>query len=93
MAADRAYVRNPALLWRRTFDRVVVLVPGTDDCVMLAGTGTNLWDCFAQPRSIDEAADVLADAFSAPPAVVREDVAPAVEALVADGVLVEAGPM
>lgn len=78
------------MLWRRTFDCVVVLVPGTDDCLVLGGTGTALWDCFDTVRSLQEVAVELADTFGAVVALVHDDLSPVTEALLAQGVLVEA---
>ena len=91
MTAEPRYVRSPGLLWRRTFDRVVLLVPGSgDDCLVLPGTGIAVWECFAEPCSVAEAVEGLAAAFGADPEVVARDVVPITEALVAQGALVEA---
>lgn len=90
LGRGRTFVRSPTGLWRRTFDRVVVLCPGTDDCLVLGGTGTALWDCFDKVRSLKDVSDELAETFGADAALVHDDLAPVTEALLAKGVLVEA---
>lgn len=82
-----AYERAPDLLWRRTFDRVLILVPGTGDVVTLAGTGVDLWDALVVPRSLGQLATGLAELYETSRTEVEHDVAPVVADLAARGVL------
>jgi hypothetical protein len=85
------YVRSRDLLWRRTFDRVVLLVPGSDQSVTLSGTGVDLWEHLAEPRSLDAISAELADRYGTAAAAVERDVRPTLDALVTRGVVVRLG--
>ena len=82
------YRRRPELLWRRTVDRAVLLVPGEGDVVELADTGAILWDALACPGTLAEVVTALADVFGMDEDAIRSDVVPVVDELVARGVLV-----
>jgi hypothetical protein len=71
------------VLWRKTFDRVVLLVPGSDRFLSLSGTGIDLWESLAEARSLDEISTALAKRYGISPAVVGRDVAPTLDTLVA----------
>jgi Coenzyme PQQ synthesis protein D (PqqD) len=79
------------VLWRKTFDRVVVLVPGSDRFLTLSGTGVDLWDSLAEPRSLDAISAELADRYRTASAAVERDVRPALDALVTDGAVLRLG--
>jgi len=81
------YARAPHALWRQTYDRVVVLVPPSDEILTLTGSGVDLWHVFAQARSIAEAADALAAGHAVERAIVERDIAPIVRDLAARGAL------
>jgi Coenzyme PQQ synthesis protein D (PqqD) len=71
------------VLWRRTFDRVLLLVPGSDRCLSLSGTGMDLWESLLEARSMHEIAEALANEYCTSRARVERDIAPALDALVA----------
>jgi hypothetical protein len=76
------YVRSRKVLWRKTFDRVVLLVPGSDRSLSLSGTGIDLWENLAEARSMDEIAGALAEEYGTSRARVERDIAPTLDALV-----------
>ena len=89
MTLEPNYVRNPQILWRRTADRLLLLVPGQNECLILGGTALQMWDCFAEPCSIRAAIERMAERFEVDPAVVAADVVALRERLVASRSLVE----
>ena len=89
MTIEPTYVRNPEILWRRTADRLLLLVPGQSECLILGGTALRIWDCFAEPCSIRAAIERMAEWFQVDPALVTADVVALRERLVATRSLVE----
>jgi hypothetical protein len=85
------YVRSSNVLWRRTFDRVVLLVPGSEQSVTLSGTGVDLWDHLAEPRSLDAMSAELADLYGTASAAVERDVRATLDALVERGIVQRLG--
>lgn len=81
------YVWSTALLSRRTHDRLVMLVPGNDTCMILGGTGIDVWECFADPTTLTEAVGRLSGHFGRDTAVIRPDITPLIETLLGNGVL------
>ncbi|NIR37519.1 MAG: PqqD family protein [Actinobacteria bacterium] len=75
------------VVWRRTFDRVLVRVPGEGVVVELAGTAVALWDRVEQPCRFDDLCAELAGRHGADLGTVTADVAAAVGELTAGGVL------
>lgn len=53
----------------------------------LHGTGAALWGVFATPRTLSEAAEILAAMFAADAATVEADIAPIIGALEQTGAL------
>ena len=82
MSDEVRWRRRPDVLWRRSLDAVVFLPNGVTEPQTLAGTGPEVWDLLAEPRTLDALASVLATAHAAEPATVRADVAPILEQLV-----------
>ena len=75
--------RRPDVLWRRSLDAVVLLPAVAEEPVTLLGTGPELWELLAEPRTLEDLAEVLAGLHGVDPAVVRADVAPVLADLVA----------
>ncbi len=73
--------RRPHLLWRRSLDAVLVLAPGLDEPIALAGTGPELWGLLAEPRTTDDLVSILAAAHDTEPAVVAADIVATLEQL------------
>ena len=79
--------RGPAVLWRRSLDAVLVLSPGVDDPLTLAGAGTGLWDLLAAPTSTDDLVDALAAQYDVDRRTVEIDVVSVLSELEAIGVI------
>lgn len=84
--------RRPAVLWRRSLDAVLVLPPGADEPLTLAGTGAALWDLLEEPASTDELVVALADGYGVELATVEVDLVPALAKLETLGAI-EAEPV
>lgn len=82
--------RGPAVFWRRSLDAALVLSPGVDEPLTLAGTGADLWDLLAQPTSTDDLVAALATRYGAEPSVVAVDVVPVLAELEAIGAIEKA---
>lgn len=81
------FVRDPAALWRRVADGVLVLPPAETEPFLIGGSGGALWDVLSSPVTIDEAAAILADAYGAPVADVRAGIAGVLDELAARGAI------
>jgi hypothetical protein len=81
------YVRADRVLWRRTTDRVVILASPLDELISMTGTGRDLWDCLAVPRTVADIASELAARYDVAPDRVLADIAPVLEELVGRGVI------
>lgn len=68
--------RREGVLWRRSGDTVVLLVPDEDDLVTLSSTGQALWDALAAPADLDEVARHLGALYGVEPREVAQDVEP-----------------
>jgi hypothetical protein len=80
VSAEPVY-RRADVLWRRTYDRVVLLVPTSGESVTLQATGCDLWAALEEPGSVGELAERLAVAYGAPVEQIASDIAPVIEAL------------
>lgn len=79
--------RRADVLWRRTHDRVVLLVPGSPDFVTLKGTGCDLWAALEEPGSVGDVAARLVAAYGAPVEQIAADITPVLDQLRGNGVL------
>ena len=91
MTGGRSVYRRGDVLWRRTYDRVVVLVPATREFVTLQATGCDLWAALEQPGSLEEVARRLAAAYGAPVEQIAADVGPVLDELEHRGAVVVTG--
>jgi hypothetical protein len=73
------------VLWRRSLDAVVLLPPGLDEPVTLAGSGPALWELLVEPGTVGQLATVLAREHDADPATIEADIVPVIERLAAIG--------
>jgi hypothetical protein len=55
-----SFVRDESVLWRRVVDGVLLLPPGSDDLMLLTGSGGEIWHALERPRSMTDLAGVLA---------------------------------
>ena len=83
-----SYARARGVVWRRTFDRVLLRRPAGGDVVVVGASGPALWDVLAQPRSLTEAAALLAADHGVDTATVEADIAPVLDRLVELSVVV-----
>lgn len=86
------WVRAPDALWRRLPHAAVLLARHGEEPITTNVTGAALWDVLAEPRTLDEAAGLLAEAFGAEVREVAADIGPVIDDLAARGLLVEADP-
>jgi hypothetical protein len=80
--------REPAALWRRTFDATLVLPPGRSDLLVLEGSGAVIWNLLESPLDEDELATRLLEFYDeADRDRVVRDVKPFVQRLLEHGAL------
>ncbi len=83
--------RRGDVLWRRTYDRVVMLLPTSGEFVTLKGTGCDLWATLEEPGSLGQLAERLASCYGAPVEQITSDIAPVIEELAACGAVAVTG--
>jgi hypothetical protein len=85
--AEPRWRRGVEVLWRRSLDAVVLLPPGHDEPVELAGSGPELWDLLVEPGTVAQLAAVLAAAHGVDEQTVIDDISPVIERLAGLGVV------
>jgi hypothetical protein len=80
VAGEPVY-RRGAVLWRRTHDRILVLVPATREVLSLTGSGRELWAVLDEPGSLPELAERLAAIYGAPAERIATDITPVITEL------------
>jgi hypothetical protein len=73
--------RRGDVLWRRTYDRVVILLPDSREFLTLRASGCDLWGVLSEPGSLPELASRLAQTYSAPAEDIAVDIAPVIREL------------
>lgn len=73
--------RDPRVLWRRSFDTIVVLPPTAADPFQLDGVGRTIWELLDQPVAEDQLITELAQAYEQPPSEVAANVGPFLQQL------------
>jgi hypothetical protein len=53
------FVRHPHVLWRRSFDAVLLLPVAGDEVITLTGPDAAAWYLLVEPRTVDELAEHL----------------------------------
>ena len=86
------WVANPRVLHRRMPDGVILLAVSGGDPVFLEGTAEELWDLLTTPISLAAVARELADRHGAEVGVVENDIAAALDDLVARGLVLSDPP-
>ena len=84
--SDERWQRNPAALWRRSLDGVVLLAPGADEPIVLSGGGPAVWEGLAEPITLDGLVEDLARAHRADLDAVRRDVRSLIDLFAVSGV-------
>ena len=90
MNDDARYVRSPHVLQRRTLDTFVLLAVEGDEPVVVGGTGADVWTLLAEPRTVEQLVEVLAQHYSGDPDVIAADVRALLETFAAAGVVLAA---
>lgn len=93
MSHTTTYVRAPKVLCRRTAAAAVLSRPDHDEVVTLRGSGPMLWDLLAEPISLDEAVDELADLYEVAAEEVRAGVVAALADLTRRGLVEKLSPL
>jgi hypothetical protein len=79
--SDQDTYRRADVLWRRTYDRIIILVPASGEMVTLQATARDLWMALEAPASLRELAERLASIYEASSERIAADIAPALEEL------------
>lgn len=85
MTDEVRYVRSPHVLQRRTLDAFVLLAVEGADPLVVTGTGADVWTLVADPRSVAEIVEVLAEHYSGEAAAIASDVQALLDLLVSAG--------
>lgn len=83
----RRLARADGALWRRTPRGLVALGPRATEPVLINGSGTELWDLLAAPRTPVELSQDLGQMYDVAPALVLAQITPVLEELVRLGLL------
>lgn len=81
------YRRSAALLWRRSFDQILVLARGGEDVTSIGGGAVAVWDLLDRPRTAAEITGVLERSFAHAADDVARDVAATIADLAGRGLL------
>lgn len=79
--------REPATLWRRSGQAVVLLPPGADEALVVQGVGALVWLLLEEPMPEEELVNGLAEDFATDPEQVRHELRSFGEDLAARGAL------
>lgn len=90
MTGEHVYRRGD-VLWRRTVDRVVILLPDSGEFLVLQGTGCDLWGALEHPGSVAELADRLSVPYVSSVEEIAADIAPTIEQLASYGAVAVSG--
>ena len=85
--------RQPGATWRQSLRGVVVLAPGADEPLTIAGSGGAVWELLDRPRTTEELAEELSSRYATDPATVRRDLDGLLEQLATAGALEEVPPV
>jgi hypothetical protein len=80
--------RGERVLWRRSFERIVLLAPERDEPLVLEGTGRLVWELLDEPRPGSALNATLSELFHRDVDEVDREVAPFLAELRAAGALV-----
>ena len=86
--SEVTWTRTPTVLWRRTPATLVRLDTDEGAPVTVGGPAADLWTLLDEPTTLAEATELLAEAYSADPNQVRDDLARMLEDLEARGLVI-----
>lgn len=78
---EKWWSRRPDVLWRRLDGGLLLLPLAADEPALLDGVAPVIWDLLAEPVSISDAVDVLAEVFDADATIVERDLREFLETL------------
>ena len=87
-----AFRRNGAVLFRFVHDAVLLLDPADGEVLALGGAGPDLWGLLAEPHTMTDALESLADSYSVRPGRIEAEVREVFTELARRTVLVAATP-
>lgn len=76
IAGATRLVRAPGALWRRLLDGVLVLAPDQDEPLHITAPGDVVWELLAEPITVDELIEELAELYGTPAGTVSADLEP-----------------
>lgn len=76
VGATVVWSRREGVLWRRSGDALVLLVPDADDLVTLSSTGQALWEALAEPADLTQVAKSLSALYGIDADTVAADIEP-----------------
>ncbi len=79
--------RRPDVAWRGSLDALVLLAPGQDEPVTVAGSAVAVWNHLERPVTTGQLADGLATELHADPEQVARDLGPLLAELVELGAI------
>jgi hypothetical protein len=85
--------RQPGATWRQTLRGVVVLAPGAEEPVTIAGSGGAVWELLDRPRTTEDLVSELSQRYSTDPETVRRDLDGLLAQLAGAGALEEVPPL
>ena len=83
----RRWRRREGTGWRESLNGLVLMPPGADEPVTVAGSGSAVWNLLDRPRDLEELVSDLVERFDADPTTVRADLGPLLDHLVTLGAL------
>ena len=84
---EATWRRRPDVLWRRSLDAVIFLPAGFDEPLTLGGSGPEVWELLAEPRTLEALVTILAAVHAVDPDTIRGDVEPVLARLESVGAL------
>ena len=75
------WARRTDVLWRRSGEALLLMVPGSPDIIALDRSGLELWEELARPATLHGLSSTFAARYGAPPTQVADDLAPVLEDL------------
>lgn len=89
-AAMTLWQRDPATLWRRVADSLVLVAPGRNQPLAVVGSAGVLWDLLVAPLSVAQLSQRLADEYGTERADLEASVLETLQALRAVGAVTTA---
>lgn len=89
MVGTGRLARAPGVLWRNTLGGVLISTAEDVDPMLCTSPTEVVWELLADPITMDDLCDRLAEMYHVPVAVVATDLSPMLDSLLAAGAVVE----